>query len=661
METLTKVATSSITNTKLAIATLAALMAGGAALATVPLTKTVDIAVKEVNVGLENLTEFIPVNVSYDNRGNTRLADIYCMRLDVKDNAGTVVNLTTTNVSASSGFNVTAATDGAVCVTKAGPTTYIDPGKKVSVSLKIRIPTLVQILPARLTVKVDGGNLLKEKNFTGDAETNNEVKVNLPTTYSCTETDSGNDLTRAGTITETDNLRGTRYTNNDTCLPNGYIIEYYCLNNRVTTASTTCPTGYGCRAGACAALPDLTFSTSTGLMPVVVDLSGVGSVKINYYNDSLAVAPAVTSGVKISWLNRLGTVLTPAVNPQTSATLNGHTFGTAIFPLPTDYNVRNIKVDLDPNNTLTEGNENNNTYTSMFPCTETDNRLDFFTKGKIAGNNGWNSEEYRHLTFASDICSGPLYLSEYFCSSNYVTVTSTNCSGGCMDGACVPGNFSCTEADGGNNPYVAATTTVTNGNGTWSESWRDRCSGVNMLMEYSCFGNNTTTVNYVNCPNGCADGACLATSTPTTTLSLILNRGNNVASRLITGENTLGEILFTTDQNNYTDIQVDNITVGVNYNNVQADNWKLTFPVSGETSWNGSFGNDGKLHFSAGAGNSMVMTAGRTYTALVKAFMYVSSTPPGSVSIRSTLEGVSSAPSDANIFGLPLNLGVISN
>jgi len=230
-----------------------------------------------------------------------------------------------------------------------------------------------------------------------------------------------------------------------------------------------------------------------------------------------------------------------------------------------------------------------------------------------------------------------------------------------MDGACVPGIFTCSENDGGNNPNLFSTTTLMNGNGTWSQSAYDHCIDSSRLMEYSCVGNNTTTIAYVNCANGCANGACLATSTPTTTLNLILNRGNNVASRLITGENTLGEILFTTDQNNYTDIQVDNLTVGVNYNNVSADNWKLTFPVSGESSWNGSVGSDGKVHFSAGAGNSIVMTAGRTYTALVKAFMYVSSTPPGSVSIRSTLESVGLTPASANLIGLPLNLGIISN
>ncbi|MFA6486386.1 MAG: hypothetical protein WCT40_03400 [Candidatus Magasanikbacteria bacterium] len=526
VETLTKVATSSITNTRLALATIATLMAGGAALATVPLTSTTDIAVKEVNVGVTNLTEFIPVTINYDNRGTTRLADIYCTRIEARNNAGAPVYLNPNNVSVSSGFNVSALSAGVVCVKRTGTNNYIEPGKKVSLNIKIKVPSLVQLLPGRLTIKVDGQNLLKEKNNTGDAETNNTVTVSLPTIYRCADSDGVN-YRKRGSTNRYNNITGALVSSYvDSCIDGQILKEGTCYGSDVNFDPKNCATvmaGGVCQNGECLALPDLTFNTSTaGKPPIEVDLSGVGSIKINYFNDSVGNVPVVSSGVKIAWLNRLGAVLTPAVAPVSAGPIVGRNFATAVFPLPASSLTRSIQVALDPFLALIEAKEYNNSYSIQFPCTETDGGNVADTKGKIAGIEYNTNDSLRYFKVLEDVCATGTYnnyVDEYYCDSNWLKKDTKICSGGCRDGACVPTTtptYSCSDTDAGNNVFVAGTVTETNLISGQRSIASDVCtpSTTNYLTEYYCNGNNRL-VGYSNvCPDGknCSNGACVTAS-----------------------------------------------------------------------------------------------------------------------------------------------------
>ena len=165
VDTLTKVATSSITNTKLAIATLAALAASGAAfvIAPAPSPQVVDIAVKQVVVGTQNLSQSIPVTISYENRGNTAIHDVLCTRLEFRNNAGAVINVPFKYVAPlTGGYSSASVSGGAVCINRSGVPAMQDlaPGAVANLSIRIVMPTLVQSPPNRLTVKVDGGDAI---------------------------------------------------------------------------------------------------------------------------------------------------------------------------------------------------------------------------------------------------------------------------------------------------------------------------------------------------------------------------------------------------------------------------------------------------------------------------------------------------------------------
>jgi len=67
---------------------------------------------------------------------------------------------------------------------------------------------------------------------------------------------------------------------------------------------------------------------------------------------------------------------------------------------------------------------------------------------------------------------------------------------------------SCTDSDGGNNPYVKGTVTL------GSQTYTDSCSTTNTLKEYYC-ANNQIQNYMVICPTGytCQDGACKSSTT----------------------------------------------------------------------------------------------------------------------------------------------------
>lgn len=88
----------------------------------------------------------------------------------------------------------------------------------------------------------------------------------------------------------------------------------------------------------------------------------------------------------------------------------------------------------------------------------------------------------------------------------------------------VRSNITCTDSDGGENYYIkgeASSSKIINNNTTGAI---DTCSG-DILYEAYCGADGTAQQITYQCPNGCNDGACIASSTPETSL-LYLGKDN---------------------------------------------------------------------------------------------------------------------------------------
>jgi len=179
-------------------------------------------------------------------------------------------------------------------------------------------------------------------------------------------------------------------------------------------------------------------------------------------------------------------------------------------------------------------------------CSETDNGLNYSTRGVTTGTNSWNGQYGSYI----DSCSGSV-LTEYHCANNLVSSSTYTCPYGCSNGVCqqstnpncVPNwqcaawsvcvnnqqtrtctdrNFcgittgkpaesqscvmTCSDTDNGLSYYTKGTTT---GTGAWNRaygSYVDSCSD-NILTEYLCVNNWVSRVNYL-CEYGCENGAC---------------------------------------------------------------------------------------------------------------------------------------------------------
>ena len=624
---------------------------------------------------MQNLSQSIPVTITYENRGTSVIRDVLCMRLEFRNNAGAVINMQYKYIGPMTGGFIPAnVSGGAVCVNRSGVPTVqnLAPGAVVNLSVRIIMPSLVQSPPVRLTVKVDGGDsmvggvLQSGKGvLKGNNENNNTVTVDLPTPFKCTDSDNANDAMTFGTATENNNIASTSFSVSDSCTTSTILTESYCVNNRLVTSTVACPTGYGCNAGACAVLPDLTFNTSTGKMPVEIDLSGAGSVKINYYNAGDGNVSFVSSGVKIGWYNVSGGLIEPAVNPVNISSLNGKSFGTASFAFPPNNSlVRNIKVMLDVYNELYESAEYNNFYTASFPCTETDGGLDSSVKGKTAGVGASINDLYGYFYVTEDQCLGNENVWELYCENNRVTATSTRCAGGCMNGACVPGNFTCTEGDAGRDLEHVATTTRTNGNNTWSEAYRDRCYNSNNLFEFYCQGTGITS-STIACPNGCLNGACVATSTlATTTLSLVVQRASSVGPVVFDAQNTVGELKIVGNGNNDSVVEVKSFmfNVSVDYYGLVMSDWRLSFPDTGDSDWIG-FYDRGHVGFSPSGGSTLLINPGQTRIVRFNVFLSNgsnTSTPSGMGVLKTVIQSMTTAPVNVSKNSFPVDLGMVS-
>ena len=164
-------------------------------------------------------------------------------------------------------------------------------------------------------------------------------------------------------------------------------------------------------------------------------------------------------------------------------------------------------------------------------CIDSDSGDDIYTKGYRINNNSnyadygiiswdyciYNPEISGSGSIISDrdrevfSCEGEdCYVMEYHCKSSLSDAHKGYiCPNGCNDGACIPEiNITCTDSDGGNNIYVKGTAS---GYGLLVGeiiSETDQCQTNGDIAEAVC-SENGPGVNFINCPNGCNDGACI--------------------------------------------------------------------------------------------------------------------------------------------------------
>ncbi len=127
------------------------------------------------------------------------------------------------------------------------------------------------------------------------------------------------------------------------------------------------------------------------------------------------------------------------------------------------------------------------------------------------------------------VVSTSYQIMEQTCNGLNASSTVKFCSSGtkCLYGACVPLRYACSDSDGGDVPAVRGSVTVTDlliGNIISTQT--DRCqviSGVNKLQENYCQSatSSWSTYRWVTCPSGnsCSDGACVTTTTSTSSLT----------------------------------------------------------------------------------------------------------------------------------------------
>jgi predicted small secreted protein len=167
-------------------------------------------------------------------------------------------------------------------------------------------------------------------------------------------------------------------------------------------------------------------------------------------------------------------------------------------------------------------------------CNDTDGGVDFFAKGTTR----WGPIDGKYYN-ATDGCdyAGKI-LSEVYCyysgslNGYYSTVEYYACPNGCSNGACIATpspsptpvtTINCSDTDGGLNYYVPGNVTIWLSDGSRSLS-PDFCLDSVVLRERYCYTARGTVYNGsaysdYSCPNGCSNGACIATPSPSPTPS----------------------------------------------------------------------------------------------------------------------------------------------
>ncbi len=251
VETLTKVATKSITSTKLAIATLAALAAGGAAFAVAPPVFLTGPDLIVSDIVFDNAAKKATVTVK--NIGKTKL------------NTAEVATAWSTTIIPNS---------------KPRLVSGLNPG--VAVNFVLPYPARI---PSALTATIDPNNKVKEMR-----ENNNTLTKTLPSF--CSDSDNGLDTTVVGTMrgcqfedcatimSHTDCCTVLTSVGTTGCTATGtHLLEGTCTGNVGMVPLVECKNG--CANGVCLDLPDLTISdvafNSYPTEPIVVTIKNIGN------------------------------------------------------------------------------------------------------------------------------------------------------------------------------------------------------------------------------------------------------------------------------------------------------------------------------------------------------------------------------------------------
>ncbi len=158
--------------------------------------------------------------------------------------------------------------------------------------------------------------------------------------------------------------------------------------------------------------------------------------------------------------------------------------------------------------TFTNVTTNNN-------CIDSDGGINYFLKGTV-NHTGFTGTDWCNTFFNGSSYVNDGNLTELYCipTDNLGNMHSSivyKCSNGCLNGACVnvTSNTTCTDTDGGDNPYVKGT--CTDLNGAHVDSCQNLITAYNDFRceFYGCqgFGNA--------CPSGymCQNGACISNGT----------------------------------------------------------------------------------------------------------------------------------------------------
>ena len=203
-------------------------------------------------------------------------------------------------------------------------------------------------------------------------------------------------------------------------------------------------------------------------------------------------------------------------------------------------------------------------------CTDSDGGKDYYIRGTTNDSHGSRLTDYCTNSASTSL------LIEGYCnvvSSSYSieSYESYACPNGCSEGVCIndssviPSNQSCTDSDGGANPYQAGHVYGINPEGK-NYILNDTCNNSSdgeWIYERTCVGSPLKVASYTTplCPYGCKDGACMNAS------STDRNISNTPTRSCVDSDGGKDYYVAGTTYipNPYSDLCLDNKTLRENY------------------------------------------------------------------------------------------------
>ncbi len=134
-------------------------------------------------------------------------------------------------------------------------------------------------------------------------------------------------------------------------------------------------------------------------------------------------------------------------------------------------------------------------------CTDSDGGINEKVVGYVVDKNGR----------FNDTCLNPSTVKETKCGiAGFVDYTSIECLAGfaCEKGACVKTDVNtqtlCSDSDGGLDEYTKGTVKDKSG-----KTFTDECLNNRQVKEYKCGSADYSSSTYMDCANGCLEGACV--------------------------------------------------------------------------------------------------------------------------------------------------------